>query len=110
MRAVLALILAAATLPAETGVCSFYARAYNGRLTASGARFDSNALTAAHREYPLGTRLRLTNLANNRSVVVTVNDRGPYVKGREISVTRRVARELGFLARGLTTVNIEKIQ
>jgi rare lipoprotein A len=70
---------------------SFYSTRYNGRRTASGQRFSSNALTAAHRSLPFGTKVKLINVKNNRSVVVRVNDRGPFVKGREISVTRLLA-------------------
>ena len=102
----------AQTKPAssDTGVCSFYARSHNGHITAGGQKFDSNALTAAHRTYPMGTKLRLTNTSNNKTVDVVVNDRGPFVKGREISVTRRAAQELGFIKEGLATVRIEQIQ
>jgi rare lipoprotein A len=95
---------------AATGVCSYYARMHNGHITAGGEKFDSNAMTAAHRKYPMGTKLKLTNLANNKSVVVTVNDRGPFVKGRDVSVTRRAAQELGFLKEGLARVSIEQVQ
>jgi rare lipoprotein A len=93
----------------ETGVCSYYARRYDGRITAGGKRFNSNALTAAHRTYPMGTKLKLTNVSNDKSVEVVVNDRGPFVKGRDISVTRRAARQLGFVKQGFTTVRIEQI-
>lgn len=93
-----------------TGVCSYYARVHNGHVTASGEKFDSNAMTAAHRKLPMGTKLKVTNLANNKSVVVTVNDRGPFVKGRLISVTRRAAQELGFIKEGTAKVRIEQVQ
>jgi peptidoglycan lytic transglycosylase len=95
---------------ATTGLCSFYSTKLNGRRTASGEKFDSNALTAAHRTYPMGTKLKLTNPDNNKSVVVKVNDRGPYVKDREISVTRRAARDLGLIKQGVGKVNIEQVQ
>jgi rare lipoprotein A len=94
----------------ETGICSYYSRHHNGHITAGGKRFNSNALTAAHRTYPMGTKLKLTNTANNKNVEVVVNDRGPFVKGREISVTRRAARELGFIKQGLATVRIEQVR
>jgi rare lipoprotein A len=93
----------------DTAVCSYYSSKFEGRRTASGERFSNNALTAAHREYPLGTKLRLTNVKNGKSVVVRVNDRGPFVKGRDISVTRRAAKELGFVGAGFTEVKIEKV-
>lgn len=111
--ALLALACAfAQTTPATsgTGVCSYYSRRHDGNITAGGKRFNSNALTAAHRTYPMGTKLRLTNTANGKSVDVVVNDRGPFVKGREISVTRRAAGQLGFIRQGLATVKIEEIR
>jgi len=89
------------------GKCSFYSTRYNGRKTASGEKFDSDALTAAHRTLPMGTKVKVTNLANNKSVEVKINDRGPFVKGREISVTRHAAKELGFIKQGVTDVRIE---
>ena len=110
MKTILLLALAVLNLSAETGVCSYYSRRYNGRTTAGGKKFDSSALTAAHRTYAMGTKLKLTNLSNNKSIVVTVNDRGPFVKGREISVTRRAAQELGFVKQGLAKVNIEEVK
>jgi rare lipoprotein A len=90
----------------ETGIASYYSSAFNGRRTASGERFSNTALTAAHRQYPLGTRLRVTNLKNRRRVLVRVNDRGPFVAGRVISVTRRAARILRFERAGLTEVTV----
>jgi rare lipoprotein A len=93
-----------------TGVCSYYSRRLNGHITAGGQKFNSNALTAAHRTYPMGTKLKLTNPANKKSVVVTVNDRGPFVKGREISVTRRAAQDLGLIKQGVGDVTIEQVQ
>ncbi len=81
-----------------------------GVRTASGQRFSNHKLTAASRTYPMGTRLRLTNVANGKTAVVVVNDRGPFVTGREISVTRRAARELGFVRAGLAKVDIAVIQ
>jgi rare lipoprotein A len=88
------------------GIASFYSTRFDGRMTASGQRFRSNALTAASLQHPLGSRVRVTNLANHRSVVVRVNDRGPFVKGRAISVTRRAAQQLGFIKAGTAKVRI----
>lgn len=93
-----------------TGVCSYYARMHNGHVTAGGEKFDSNAMTAAHRSLPMGTKLKVTNFANGKSVVVTVNDRGPFVKGRSLSVTRRAAEELGFRKQGVAKVKFEQVQ
>jgi rare lipoprotein A len=108
----LAAALSAALCFSQTtdGVCSYYSRRHNGHITAGGQKFDSNALTAAHRKYPMGTKLKVTNLANDKTVVVTVNDRGPFVKGRDISVTRKAAQELGFLKQGVTKVRIEQVR
>src|SRR5450759_3640554 len=89
----------------STGTASFYSSRYDGRITASGQRFSSKALTAASRDLPLGSRLKLTNLANHRSVVVRVNDRGPFVQSRAISVTRRAAQKLGFVKAGTAQVS-----
>ncbi len=100
----------ALTVETNSGTVSYYAESYNHRRTASGERFNNNAMTAAHRTYPFGTKLRLTNTKNHKSVVVRVNDRGPFVKGREISVTRRAARKLGFLNQGLAQVEIERVK
>ncbi len=93
-----------------TGTASYYSSRYNHRRTASGEPFNNGAMTAAHRTYPFGTRLRLTNVSNNRSATVRVNDRGPFVDGREISVTKRAARQLGFVHQGLAQVRIEQVR
>ena len=112
----LAMVAALAQTPSSTqanemtGVCSYYARMHNGHVTAGGEKFDSNAMTAAHRRLPMGTKLKVTNLANGKSVVVTVNDRGPFVKGRSLSVTRRAAEELGFRKQGVAKVKFEQVQ
>jgi rare lipoprotein A len=96
--------------PAEmTGMCSYYARMHNGHITAGGEKFDSNAMTAAHRKLPMGTKLKVTNLANGKSVVVKVNDRGPFVKNRSLSVTRRAAEELDFVKQGVAKVKMERV-
>ena len=86
---------------------SFYSASYDGRRTTSGERFSSNKLTAAHLTLPLGTHVRLTNPANGKSVEVVVNDRGPHVAGREISVTRRAAQELGIIRQGVGHLQME---
>jgi len=83
---------------------------HDGHIAAGGQTFDSNALTAAHRTYPMGTKLKMTNLANDKSVVVTVNNRGHFVKGRIVSVTRRAAQELGFVREGKAKVRVEQVQ
>ena len=94
----------------QEGVASYYASRFHGRLTASGVRYDENTLTAAHRTLPLGTRVRVTNLDNDREVVLTVNDRGPYVGKRVIDLSLEAARQLGFVERGLTKVRVDVLQ
>src|SRR5450432_2071540 len=86
---------------AETVTCSYYSPQYNGRRTANGQRFSNSKLTAASKTLPSGTRVKLTNPKNGHSVTVRVNDRGPFVKGRDISVTSRAARRLGMLRAGV---------
>lgn len=91
------------------GFASFYGNEFHGRRTASGERYDSDALSAAHRTLPFGTRVRVTNLKNGRSVVVTITDRGPFRRGRIVDVSRRAARELGMLRAGVARVRLEVI-
>ncbi|CAL1240118.1 septal ring lytic transglycosylase RlpA family protein [Candidatus Methylocalor cossyra] len=94
----------------NTGVASYYSNRFHGRKTASGERFDQNGLTAMHRTLPFGTRLRVTNLANNRTVVVRVNDRCHGRNRRSLDLTRRAAFELGFLRAGLAKVRYEVVE
>lgn len=93
-----------------TGVASFYGRRFHGRLTANGERFDMNAMTAAHRTLPFGTQVRVTNPRNGRSVTVRINDRGPFIRGRTIDLSRRAARELGMIQRGHARVQLDIIR
>ncbi|MBV5265174.1 septal ring lytic transglycosylase RlpA family protein [Pinisolibacter aquiterrae] len=95
---------------AAEGVASFYGRSEHGGPTASGERFDMHAMTAAHRTARLGSHMRVTNLRNGRSVVVRINDRGPFVKGRIIDLSRAAADRLGFVSSGLTRVAIETVE
>ena len=92
---------------AQDGYASYYGAAFAGRRTASGERFDPNGLTAAHRDLPFGSRIRVTNLDNGRTVVVRVNDRGPYSDGRIVDVSWAAARELGMLRSGVARVHLE---
>jgi rare lipoprotein A len=92
-----------------TGVASYYADQFNGRRTANGERFDNSAYTAAHRTLPFGTRVRVTNPANGASVVVRINDRGPFTRGRMIDVSRVAAEDLGLVQRGHGTVRLEQL-
>jgi rare lipoprotein A (peptidoglycan hydrolase) len=89
-----------------TGVASFYGRGFHGRPTASGMRFDSSAMTAAHRSLPFGTRVRVTHLGNGRSVEVRINDRGPYVGGRIIDLSQGAAGVIGMHGQGVARVKV----
>jgi rare lipoprotein A len=90
----------------QEGLASVYGEHFNGRSTASGERYDSRALTAAHRTLPLGTEIRVTNLENGRSVRVRVNDRGPHVHGRIVDLSSSAAAALGFRT-GVARVRVE---
>ena len=92
---------------AEVGRASYYHSRFHGSRTASGERYDETTLTAAHRTLPFGTHVRVTNLGNGRSVVVTIVDRGPFARGRVIDVSRLAARKLGFLRDGTAKVSLE---
>jgi rare lipoprotein A len=93
--------------PGQVGVASWYGAWHHGRTTASGERFDQRQLTAAHRSLPFGTRARVINLANGRSVVVRINDRGPFARGRVIDLSYAAASALGMVRRGTARVRIE---
>lgn len=90
----------------QVGNASWYGGKFHGRATASGETFDMNALTAAHRTLPLGTWIEVTNLENGRHAELRVNDRGPFVQGRILDVSRAAARKLGFLVDGTARVKI----
>jgi rare lipoprotein A len=91
----------------QTGRASWYGRKFHGRRTASGERYDMNALTAAHKTLPLAAYVRVTNSANSKSVVVRINDRGPYARGRVIDLSYAAARMLGLQHSGVARVKIE---
>ncbi len=91
------------------GNASFYGGKFHGRKTASGAIFNKHAMTAAHRNLPFGTRVRVTHVHNGRSVVVTINDRGPFVKSRIIDVSRAAAEQLGMVQQGVARVRLERL-
>ena len=94
---------------ASEGVASYYAAKFQGRPTANGERFDNGKLTAAHRTLPFGTRVRVTNLDNGRSVTVLVNDRGPFVKGRIIDLSFAAARRIDMVRAGVARVRVEPV-
>jgi rare lipoprotein A (peptidoglycan hydrolase) len=91
----------------QKGEASWYGPGFHGRRTASGETFDQNDLTAAHRTLPLGTKAEVTDVETGKSVEVTINDRGPYVKDRVIDLSKAAAKELGMTEDGTTTVKIE---
>jgi rare lipoprotein A len=93
----------------QVGNASWYGHPHHGRRTASGEPYDMNRLTAAHRTLPLGTRVLVTNLDNGRSVEVRINDRGPFVAGRVIDLSRAAARRLGALGTGVIPVRLKII-
>jgi rare lipoprotein A len=91
----------------QTGKASFYADKFEGRPTASGEIYKHNLSTAAHRKLPFGTKVKVTNLSNNRTAIVSINDRGPFIRGRIIDLSRSVAQSLGIIDSGVTDVRIE---
>ena len=104
---ILLLFAAAAVSAAETGYASWYGGKFQGRQTASGEIFDTNQLTAAHKTLPFGTIVKVTNLDTGKSVRVRINDRGPFVEGRIIDLSRKAATEIGMMATGIAPVEVE---
>src|SRR5882757_4499315 len=98
-----------ATAQTQTGKASFYADKFEGRMTASGEKYKHARLTAAHKTLPFGTKVKVTNIANNQSVLVVINDRGPYAEGRIIDLSKTAAEKLGFVSKGLADVAIEVV-
>jgi rare lipoprotein A len=95
------------TSDVRVGLASFYGPQWHGHLTANGERLDIHAMTAAHRTLPFGTRVRVTLLQTGKSVVVRINDRGPYVHGRIIDLTDAAARAIGLTTEGVGRVRLE---
>ncbi len=107
---ILMMIAAGSTAAFETvGQASWYGPGFHGRTTANGERFDMNAMTAAHRSIPFGTTVEVHNLETDRRVEVRINDRGPFVDGRIIDVSRAAAAELGMIASGVARVRISVV-
>ncbi len=94
----------------QVGLASWYGPGFHGRKTASGERFNQEALTCAHRKLPFGTKLLVTHLKNNKSVVVVVNDRGPYVDSKIIDLSYAAAKELSMIQSGVAKVELKKIK
>ena len=93
----------------EVGEASWYGPSFNGKRTASGHTFDETKMTAAHRTLPLGSKVKVTNLNNGKSVEVEINDRGPYTKGRVIDLCHAAAKALGIREDGTARVSIEPL-
>lgn len=93
----------------QTGKASFYADKFEGVPTASGEKYRKKKMTAAHKTLPFGTKVKVTNLANNKSVEVVINDRGPYVEDRILDLSKAAAEKLGFVNQGLANVSVEVI-
>ena len=91
-----------------TGIASYYGGNFNGKRTASGEMFNKNAMTAAHRSLKFGTKLKVTNLRNGRTVLVRVNDRGPHVQGRIIDLSQAAAKKIGL--KGVARVKLEVVK
>lgn len=91
----------------ESGKASYYADKFEGRRTASGEIFHQNQMTAAHRTLSFGTKVKVINLANGRSVNVRINDRGPFAQGRIIDLSKKAARKLGIISTGVAPVEIQ---
>lgn len=92
----------------ERGTASYYSKSWTGRKTANGERLHHDSLTCAHKTFPFGTLLKVTNPANGLSVIVKVTDRGPYVKGRIVDLSVRAAKELGIISQGIAPVIVER--
>jgi len=102
-----ALLIGGACSAEESGKASWYGPGHIGKKTANGEVFTGRGRTAAHKDLPLGSLVRVTDSASGRSVVVRINDRGPYVAGRVIDLSERAARELGILEAGIAEVTLE---
>jgi len=107
----ISLLFLSATVFAQIhkGKASYYADKFEGRLTASGVKYKHSKLTAAHRLLPFGTKVKVTNLANGKTVIVEINDRGPFVDGRIIDLSKSAAEKLDFVHAGIADVSIEVI-
>ncbi len=92
----------------ESGIASWYGPRFQGKLTANGERFNTNELTAAHKTLPFGTRVRVKSLVNGKEVVVRINDRGPFIKGRIIDLSKAAAQAIGLI--GIKKVEIERLR
>ena len=93
----------------KTGIASYYHDKFHGKKTASGKLYNKNEMTCAHKTLPFGTKLHVINVHNNKDVIVTVTDRGPFTKGRVLDLSRIAAKELGFIDKGLQRIHYKII-
>jgi rare lipoprotein A len=98
------------TILDEYGVASYYGDEFHGRKTASGEKYNKNELTCAHKTYPFGTKIRVSRLDNKKSVIVRVNDRGPFIKGYVVDLSKKAAQEIGMVEDGIVKVKIELVE
>ena len=110
LKVVILLLLIAFPLLSKEGKASFYHDKFHGRMTASGTIFNQNEMTCAHKTLPFGTKLEVTNLSNNKTVIVTVTDRGPFIEGRHLDLSYAAAEKLDFINKGVQRVNFEIIK
>jgi len=114
MQKSMAVVLASLLVPAMAGAASWTGKAsyysMSGNKTANGSRFHAGGMTAAHRTLPFGTPVKVTNLENGRSVLVIINDRGPFVRGRVIDVSAHAAQALAFRNRGVARVRVDTMK
>ena len=94
----------------QIGIASYYGKKFHKKRTANGEIFNMYKVSAAHKSYPLGTKVRVTNLENGKSIKLVINDRGPFVKGRIIDLSYKAARKLDFVNQGTTKVRIDVIR
>lgn len=100
------LLLSSCGYTTRKGLASYYADSYEGKTTANGETYRQGKITAAHKTLPFGTKVEVTNLSNNKSVVVRINDRGPFIRGRIIDLTMAAAREIDMVGAGVAKVKI----
>ena len=106
----LAMLAPISSIAAETGNANYYSNVFHGRKTASGQIYNKNKLTAAHRKLAFGTKVRVTDLKNKKSVIVTINDRGPSVRGVVIDLSRAAAKRIDLIKKGVSRVKIEVLR
>lgn len=110
LKVVILLLLMAFPLLSKEGKASYYHDKFHGRTTASGTIFNQNEMTCAHKTLPFGTKLKVTNLSNNKTVIVTVTDRGPFIEGRHLDLSYSAAEKLDFINEGVVRVRFTIVE